>query len=213
MSKLYFEIFNQARKEVFERLAALKGLGALAGGTAIHLQLGKRYSYDFDIFALKPIAKKWQDEVIKVFGANIQKLADSSNEFSFLTPKKVKVSLVYFPFTPLHRLVKTNSISLFDLRDLASNKAYVVGRRGEYRDYVDLFFLLKRNLELKDIIKEAKKRFKGAFSERLFWEQLVYFDDLKDLRIDFLKEKYTPRQIFKFFQLKVARIQNIRTKK
>ena len=200
MSKLFFEIFNKARSEVFEKLSAFNKIGTLAGGTAVHLQLGKRYSYDFDIFTPEPIAKKRLSEVIAVFGEGIQKLTDSSQELSFITSRKVKVSLVHFPFKPLHLLVETKSISLFDLRDLASNKAYVIGRRGEYRDYVDMFFLVKSGLKLRDIVKESEKRFKGAFSERLFLEQLVYFSDLKDFQIDFLKEKYSPGQVKEFLQ-------------
>lgn len=30
---------------------------------------------------------------------------------------------------------------------------------------------------------EAKRRFGGAFSERLFLEQLVYFDDIADFQV------------------------------
>lgn len=144
MSKLHFEIFNEARKSAFRRLAEFKDVGILAGGTAISLQLGHRYSYDFDVFTSKLIVKNLSTKVTKAFGRNIQKLVDSPEEFSFLTLKKVKISFVHFPFSGLHRPIKTKTIPLFNLKDLASNKAYVVGRRGEYRDYVDLFFLLKK---------------------------------------------------------------------
>jgi len=205
MSKLHFETFNEARKSVFRTLAEFKDVGILAGGTAISLQLGHRYSYDFDVFTSKPIAENLLVRVMEAFGRNIQKLVDSPDELSFLTPKKVKISFVHFPFPDLHRPIKTKAIPLFNLRDLASNKAYVIGRRGEYRDYVDLFFLLKEGLSLKKIINEAKKRFKGAFSERLFLEQLVYFKDLKDFRIDFLRKKYEPKQIYEFFQREIKR--------
>lgn len=203
MSRFYFEIFNKTREEVFRKLSGFKKIGILSGGTAISLQLGGRFSYDFDVFASKPIPQKLLIEIIEVFGKNIQKIADSPSELSFLTPKKVKVSFIHFPFPHLHPPVKTKSIFLFDLKDLASNKAYVIGRRGEYRDYVDIFFLLKSGLELRKIVSEAKKRFGGAFSERLFLEQLVYFEDLKDFEIDFLKEEYTPRQILEYLQSEV----------
>jgi len=170
------------------------------GGTALALQMGHRYSYDFDIFCSKTIPAKLNLSIQDIFGKKIKKIVDSSHEFSFLTEDKVKVSFVFFPFPPLHRLVKTKSISLFSLLDLASNKAYTIGRRGEYRDYVDLFFLLKNGLKLADIIKEAESRFGGAFSKRLFLQQLVYFDDFKDYQIDFLGQSYSTKEILKFFQ-------------
>ena len=205
MSKLYLEIFNSQRKRVFEKLADFKEGGVLGGGTAIALQVGGRYSYDFDVFFLKPLKKDFLGSVVKVFGEEIEKIIDLRSELSFLTPGKVKVSFIHFPFKPLYATIKTKRLPLFDLRDLASNKAYVIGRRGEYRDYVDLFFLLKSGLSLKKIIREASKRFKGAFSERLFLEQLVYFDDLKDFRVDFLKEKYSVGEIKAFFQSEVEK--------
>lgn len=199
-SKLYFEVFNQTRKEIFEKLSFFKKIGGLAGGTAISLQLAGRYSYDFDIFTSTPVTPDLLDRVLIFFGKKIVKLADSSNELSLLTKEKVKISFVYFPFPPLHPLVKTKSIYLYDLRDLASNKAYVIGRRGEYRDYVDMVFLLKDGLKLKKIAAEAEKRFAGAFSERLFLEQLVYFEDLKDFRIDFIGKEYSRKLIREYLK-------------
>lgn len=203
MSKFYFEIFDKTREEVFGKLSEFKKIGILSGGTAISLQLGGRLSYDFDIFTSKPISRKLLVKVIEVFGKSIQKLADSPSELSFLTPQKIKISFVHFPFPHLYPPVKTKSIFLFNLKDLASNKAYVIGRRGEYRDYVDIFFLLKSGLELRKIAAETEKRFGGAFSERLFLEQLAYFEDLHDFEIDFLKEKYTSEEVLKYLQFKI----------
>ena len=205
MSKLYFEIFDTSRQKIFDKLKEFRNIGSLAGGTAIALLTGHRFSYDFDIFTSKKIPRRLLRKAIQIFGEKIQKLVDSSAELSFLTFDKIKVSFVHFPFPTFHRPIKTKSISIFDLRDLASNKAYVIGRRGEYRDYVDMFFMLKKGLKLKKIIKEAEKKFKGAFSERLFLEQLVYFGDLKDFHIDFLDEKCTPEQIQQFFQKEIKR--------
>ena len=39
--------------------------------------------------------------------------------------------------------VKTSSLPLFDKRDIAADKAYTVGRRPAWRDYVDFFSCLK----------------------------------------------------------------------
>ncbi|MFH1561213.1 MAG: nucleotidyl transferase AbiEii/AbiGii toxin family protein, partial [Patescibacteria group bacterium] len=171
MSKLYFEILDQKRKEVFEKLSCFKNRGVLAGGTGVALQLGHRYSYDFDIFTPKKITKKLFDEVTAVFGKKTKRIVDQTSELSFITTNSIKVSFVYFPFPVLHPTIETNSLSLFSLKDLASNKAYTIGRRGEYRDYVDVFFILKSGLKLDEIIKESTKKFSEAFSGRLFLEQ------------------------------------------
>lgn len=198
MSKLYFEILDLPRKQIFTQLPFLGGSFVLAGGTALALQLGHRFSYDFDLFSLKPIASKMIFKIREIFGEKIKLIVNTPDELSLINSDRVKISLVHFPFLPLHRPIQRDSVFLAHLDDLATNKAYVIGRRGEYRDYVDVFFLLKNGLSLSKIILEAKKRFAGAFSERLFLEQLVYFTDLKDFKIDFLSQKYSPREIQAF---------------
>lgn len=204
MSKLYFEVLDPERQEVFKRLKDFSKEGTFGGGTALSLQIAHRRSYDFDVFVGKPIKKKMLRKAQEVFGEDLKLLVDSGDELSFLTPEEIKVSFVYFPFKHLHRGMATASISLFGIKDLASNKAYTIGRRGEYRDYVDLFFLLKKGLKLEKIIEEAQERFKGAFSEKLFLEQLTYFGDLKDFAIEFINEEYSPKQVLNFFEKAVA---------
>lgn len=82
---------------------------------------------------------------------------------------------------------------------IAANKAYKIQRGATWRDYVDLFFLLKKNFTtLEKVIADANKRFAGEFNEKLFLEQLVYFDDLEVVFTKFLQEKYTENQIKKF---------------
>ena len=55
MSKLYTEIFDKERLAVWKKLAILRDIGALAGGTGLALQLKHRISYDFDIFCEKSV--------------------------------------------------------------------------------------------------------------------------------------------------------------
>ncbi|MBM3205955.1 nucleotidyl transferase AbiEii/AbiGii toxin family protein [Candidatus Shapirobacteria bacterium] len=204
MSSPYFEVLGKNHREVFQRLEGFAQEGVLGGGTALSLQIAHRCSYDFDIFTKKPIKRRFLDRAQEVFGEDIKVSVDSGDELSFLTPKKIKVSFIYFPFKHLHKVVETESVSLFALPDLASSKAYAIGRRGEYRDYVDLFFLLKKGLQLEKIIEEAQERFKGAFSEKLFLEQLIYFGDLKDFAVEFIDKKCSPKQVLEFFESKVA---------
>lgn len=200
MPELHFEVLDRGRREVFDKLKSFSKEGVLGGGTALSLLLAHRKSYDLDVFGAEPIRRKMLRRVQEIFGEDIKILVDSRDELSFLTPEKIKISFIYFPFESLHKSVKTSSIPIFNTQDLASNKAYTIGRRGEYRDYVDFFFLLKKGLKLEKIVKEAQKRFRGAFSEKLFLEQLVYFGDLEDFTVEFIGEEYSPGQVLEFFK-------------
>jgi len=93
------------------------------------------------------------------------------------------------------------SANILEENDLAANKAYNVGRRGAWRDYIDLFFLLKwKYYSIDKLIKLAELKFSGEFNSKLFLEQLVYFKDLTIATTDFLKESYTDSEIKEFLE-------------
>jgi hypothetical protein len=70
---------------------------------------------------------------------------------------------------------------------------------GQWRDYVDIFFLLKKKLfTLEKIIELAQKKYRPEFNPRLFLEQLSYYDDINNFKIEFLKESYPTSQIQSF---------------
>lgn len=71
-----------------------------------------------------------------------------------------------------------NVIQLPALLDLAAMKAYALGGRAKWKDYVDLYFLLKDYFSLQEISAHAKKMFECFFNEKLFREQLTYFEEI-----------------------------------
>ena len=64
------------------------------------------------------------------------------------------------------------------LPDLAAMKAYALGGRAKWKDYVDLYFIIKNNISYKDISNRAVELFQTFFNPKLFKEQLSYFDDI-----------------------------------
>lgn len=200
MSTLYTNAFNRKQLEVYKKLASFNKEFVLAGATAIMLQINHRRSLDFDCFSGKPLSPSLLRKSKNVFG-NLNVQVDNSDLLLFTTPEGVKVDFVYFPYAHLQNPIRKEPISLFRLADLAADKAYTIGRRATWRDYVDLFFLLKWGLfTLEQITKNAQKKFGGEFNEKLFLEQLVYYKDLEILPTEFLQEEYTTRQIQSFLQ-------------
>jgi len=203
MLRLHIEnVLTPVQKNVFAKLSTLRRIGILAGGTALAFQLKHRRSFDFDIFTAKDIPEDLAWEVKKIFG-KIKIFKESENELTFFTSRKVKITFFHYPFRPLYKIIKTNQISLFDWRDIAADKAYTLGRRPIYRDYVDLFFIMKRGRKIEDIISDAKKKFQDLFSEKLFLRQLIYFGDIQDFKIEFFEEKFQPGKIKSFFEKEV----------
>jgi len=206
MSKVFLEVLNKQEKEVLLSLKPFFKLnGILSGGTALMLQLPFRRSYDFDLFFSYRIPDNFLQKASKIFNSNIKVLINNSDELTFIANNQIKISLIYFPFKRKYRPVLADSIVLSSFKDIASDKAYAMGRRPEYRDYVDLFVILKNDFDLEIIIDDAKEKFKGEFSEKLFLSQLVYFEDLKDFTVEFIKEKYNIDDIKTFFKKVVSK--------
>lgn len=90
-------------------------------------------------------------------------------------------------------------------------KAYALGRRITFRDYIDLYFLLKRKIvTLDDIIQDATTKFtiagENVFSTKLFLQQLIYTDDVedKDAAIDLIvDEKLAAEEVEAFLREQV----------
>ena len=64
------------------------------------------------------------------------------------------------------------------LLQLAAMKAYALGRRSKWKDYVDLYFLLRDHFKIADISTAANQLFGELYSEKMFRTQLCYFHDI-----------------------------------
>ncbi|MEK7562343.1 MAG: hypothetical protein AAB509_01540 [Patescibacteria group bacterium] len=206
MSKLHFNLLSDNQKNCLEVLKNFSKYGVLGGGTALMLQLAFRRSFDFDIFTPKPISKQFLYKVKEYF-KSINITVNTADELSFVSlPHQVKVSFIYYPYKSTYKAIASGCLSIFDWRDIALDKAHTIGRRGAWRDYVDLFYILKSGFSLQEVIKQSKKKFGDSFSEKLFLSQLVYFNDLEDFTIEFLGEKYLQKDIEKLIETEVRKI-------
>jgi hypothetical protein len=91
---------------------------------------------------------------------------------------EVKVTFFQYPFQIKANNDFDNIIRLPELLDLAAMKAYALGRRSKWKDYVDLFFLLKEKFSFDEISQRAMEIFGNLFSDKLFRSQLSYFEDV-----------------------------------
>lgn len=197
MSLIHFDVLNNSQIEIFEKLKIFKKDAVLAGGTSLALQIKHRYSYDFDLFFKRKldrrdILKLRKSVKIKEIGLNTEE------QINIITGDNVRLNLVFYPFKPLFKKIKTFSLQLFSVKDIALDKAYTIGRRALWRDYVDLFFLLKDGyITISEIFKFAHKKFGFEFNEKLFLEQLIYFRDLEITKISFCRSSFSDSEIKK----------------
>lgn len=195
MSSIHLEIFDIKRAAVFAKLGQFKSLGFLSGGTALALQIKHRKSYDFDIFVSKAITNTFKSKIAKTFGS-VKYYVETGDQLSFETEDKIGVTFVRYEFALLRKPIATTSISLAPVVDIAADKAYTIGRRAVWRDYVDIFWLIKESItNISTIASCAEKKFKGQFNEVQFLEQLTYFNDIKIVPVEFISKEYSPGEI------------------
>src|SRR4030042_4281828 len=153
MSKVSLNVLSKKEEDI---LCGLKDFfkidGILSGGTALMLQLPFRKSYDFDLFFPYEIPDNFLRKASKIFNSNIKVLVNNIDELTFITDGKIKISFIYFPFKRKYKIISLDSVNISSYKDIASDKAYAIGRRPEYRDYVDLFIILKNDFDLEQII-------------------------------------------------------------
>lgn len=203
MSKIYLEILDKKRQAIFSRLSVFKNSGYLAGGTALALQINHRKSVDFDVFVEKPITGYLRKKINKVFGKQ-EFYINTSDQISFKTKGEIGVTFVWYYYPLLYPSIKTHFLNLASVDDIATDKAETIGRRAVWRDYVDIFFLLKKNIiTLEKIMKLAKRKFQGEFVETQFLQQLPYFTDLIVTPMEYINKQYNEQEIKSFLEKQV----------
>lgn len=208
MEKMHLEILDENRKTIFPKLAAFKNAGYLAGGTALALQIGHRISYDFDIFCAKEISLSFPSGIRKKFSIK-ETLINSQDEFTFLTDGDVKISFIFYPFDLKAHVMRDENLPLDILSPLgvALTKAYALSRRNSWRDYLDLYVILKERLtSLNDIVKKAQEAYGEVFNEKLFLAQLVYTEDISPKEVEetqLFSEKAEISDVKAFFQKEI----------
>ncbi len=182
--KLHLGILDNVRKDILQKLLPFSQGFILSGGTALALQLAHRKSFDFDFFSASPIPEKLLEKISQSLKIkNI--VVDTADELTFFTKNEVKITFLYYPFKPYYKnLESKDGFSFFSVPEIAIQKAYTIGRRGEYRDYFDLYIILKnKHTTLKQLIIGAKKVYGNVFDEKIFLEQLIYFKDLLNFEL------------------------------
>ena len=170
----------------------------LVGGTAIGLHLGHRRSIDFDLFKFNPIKAKNIIDKISAFKYPYIITRQVSEQLN-ITIHGVKFTFCEYPFKVDAKYKFDEFLRLPALIDIAAMKAYALGRRSKWKDYVDLYFILKDHFSIEDISKRAIEIYDQLFSEKLFRAQLSYFKDIDHSEsIEYIVPAVSDEEIMKF---------------
>jgi len=122
----------------------------LAGGTALYFYLHHRLSVDLDFFSPRPfLTETLVFRFRQEFGEVDLGLMEKETLILFLSREKLKFSLFYLPYKLLSPLVPHEIrpglfCSLASLDDIEAMKTLALVQRGSAKDFVDLFYLLRK---------------------------------------------------------------------
>ena len=174
------------------------------GGTAIALHIGHRKSIDFDLFTNLPLNKKKISSEIQKLNAKTQPIYFDIDQQHYII-NEVKCTFFHYPYQIEHTEFLQDILSMPTLLDLAAMKAFALGRRSKWKDYVDLYFILKEYFTLSQIVERAKYYFPDQITEKLLRNQLVFHKDIDyNEEVDYVIDNPPSEKEIKDFLIEVA---------
>lgn len=174
---MYRDVLDIKQQNILPLIKTFNREFYLAGGTAIALHIGHRQSIDFDLFKKNIINKKKIIDKLNKY-TNTYSITYQNREQININILENKLTFFTFNFDVPYNNKFENIINTPSLIDLSAMKAYALGNRAKWKDYVDLFFIIKYHYKLDVICKRASEIFDKLFVEKLFIQQLSYYNDI-----------------------------------
>jgi len=155
------------------------------GGTAVYFYFHHRISVDLDFFTPDKFSSElFLHSTRQCFDQVRVELLREDTVIFYLGRKKVKFSLFRFPYKPLSRAYEMPmqegvACPLAPLDDIMAMKAVAISQRGSMKDFIDLFFVLRKtNMHFNRMAKLVTDKYdlNQSYDYQLK-TSLVYFDD------------------------------------
>lgn len=145
----------------------------LVGGTSLALQIGHRHSVDIDMFGTSEINEIEFVQQLSNFGS-VSIIKKSPNIIIF-SIDGIKVDFVNYKYPLLDTIKHIDGIRLVSDKDIAAMKLNAIAGRGSKKDFIDLYFLLKK-YSLQEMISFYNSKYSDG-SEFMVLKSLTFFDD------------------------------------
>lgn len=211
-------ILNWNQKRILKKVSFLKKYGFyLAGGTAIALQFGHRTSKDLDFYTAKHF-KSIQviQEFKKIFGKEVIDIKRAPDTL-FLKIRQTDLSFFRYSYPLIRPLISYLSVKLASAEDITAMKIEAIIERGTKRDFVDIYYLIRKFGLEKALKKFVAEKYPEAFNEHNCLHALMYFKDAeapqKDRKKIYLYENIEWKDIKEYIESEVKKYQSSLIKK
>lgn len=172
------KVLNKDQQEIVKQLKLPKEESFyLAGGTALALQIGHRTSIDFDFYTQKHFdSAQLADDLERAFpslGVDFQE----ENTLR-LKVEETELSFFYYRYPLIGELKGYQTLKLASEKDIGAMKITAIIQRGTKRDFIDIFYLLKR-YQLDELINFTLKKYPEQ-QKIIMLKALTYFRDAEE---------------------------------
>ncbi len=197
------EILSEEQNQLLPLVKLFRKEYYLVGGTALALYFGHRKSIDFDLFTNKTINHLRLKKILSENSPAPLVYSYEADDQLHLRINSVKLTFFQFPFEVPHETDFNEVIKMPSLLDLAAMKAFAFAQRAKWKDYVDMYFILKNNFALQQICKRTEELFnkkeRVVFTEKLFRQQLCFFEGIDfSEQVEFVGQSVSEEEVKKF---------------
>jgi len=204
-------ILNWNQKRILKKIDFLRTEGFyLAGGTALALHFGHRTSKDLDFYTPQSFKNS---EIVgqfnKLFKGEITEVRRAPDTL-WLKVKSTDLSFFRYPYKLIQSVVPYLGVDLASVEDVAAMKMEAVIGRGKKRDFVDIYYLI-RKYGLKKFLKFFKQKYPESFNEPNCLHALMYFKDVeapqKDRKRIYIYESIEWKSMKEYIEKEVKKYQ------
>lgn len=152
--------------EIFEKISQLECIKpfVLVGGTALSLQLNLRQSEDLDFMRWKQSPKDKLEVGVSTIKheleaiGHIDEMEIGDSNFVEFVVDGVKLSFYAAPrkkIPSMQVIPYLNNLQLADIKSIGAMKMEAMLRRSKFRDYYDIYSILKQGVNLEEMIELA----------------------------------------------------------
>lgn len=175
----------------------------LAGGTALALQLGHRKSIDLDFFSQN---FPTMPQLLKKLEPHQPTITQQAPGTLDVLIKQVQTSFLEYEYPLLKPFLDYKGLKMAGLADIACMKITAISSRGSKKDFVDLYFIMKKH-PLPQLWDWFQQKYADVNYQRLhLLKSLVYFADAEDEPpLDYLQE-VSWEEVKAYFQKEVLQL-------
>ncbi|RQD76775.1 MAG: hypothetical protein D5R97_04030 [Candidatus Syntrophonatronum acetioxidans] len=173
----------------------------LAGGTAVALYLGHRYSDDFDLFSPYEFHHEEIIHSLKQIG-NLDITGTARGTLHCLV-NEIKLSFLYYDYPLKEPLNEALGISIAGLTDIGLMKITAIASRGSKKDFIDLYFIARKHRSLEDLFTLLPNKFEGVnYSMYHLIKSLSFFEDAENEPDPIMIEYFSWEEVKSYFRKK-----------